>query len=155
MDYRNNLDDQNVIIYGHYFSTLYDKDPERVKAFTPLEKLLEEENFTSNNKLRLVLEDEVREYELFAVYKFDSNDPEFMNYCQYFRTNYNEDFFTGFTDDNYYANYIDIVNSVKLYDTGVKLTTKDRTLTLQTCMTPNDNLYEICVFRLTGIKKID
>ena len=56
MDYRNVLSDQNLIIYGHYFSTLYDKDVERVKAFTPLEKLLDESNYKKNSKVKLILE---------------------------------------------------------------------------------------------------
>ena len=52
MDYRNVLSDQNLIIYGHYFSTLYDKDVDRVKAFTPLEKLLDESNYKKNSKIK-------------------------------------------------------------------------------------------------------
>ena len=40
MDYRNNLKDQNLIIYGHHFAR--DWDPSGSKQFTPLDALLEE-----------------------------------------------------------------------------------------------------------------
>ena len=148
MDYRNSLDDQNVIIYGHFFSTIYGKDKERVKAFTPLEVLLDEKYYQGNMNLSLVLEHEIRRYELFAVYKYDMNSKEYNEKGQYFRTYYDTDVYSGSIDDTYMKNYIDFVNKVKLYDTGVELTENDKTLTFQTCMTPYTNLYEICVFRL-------
>lgn len=148
MDYRNNLDDQNIIIYGHHFSVVGGIDPDRIKAFTPLEKLLELNNYEDNKKLKLILENETREYELWAVYEFDETIDEFFDKCQYYRPNYNVDDFTGEIDDVYYQNYIDYVNSIKLYDTDIDLTVNDKTLTLQTCMTPYNNLYEICVFKL-------
>ena len=147
LDYRNNLDDQNLIIYGHYFSTIYNKDPERIKAFTPLEKLLEPSYYENNSTVKLFLENEIRIYKLWAVYKYNSNESEYFDRCQYYRPNYNIDDYTGIIDENYYRNYIDFVNGVKLYDTGIDLTTADKTLTLQTCMTPYNYLYEICVFK--------
>lgn len=153
LDYRNNLDDQNLIIYGHYFSTIYNKDPERVKAFTPLEVLLDSSEYGNHKIARVILQNEIRTYELWAVYKFDSSNPEFFNKCQYYRPNYYVDDYLNIIDDDYYSNYIDFVNEIKLYDTGVKLSTDDKTLTLQTCMTPNNNLYEICVFKQVSIEK--
>lgn len=148
MDYRNTLSDQNIIIYGHYFSTIYNKDPDRVKSFTPLEKLLEKENYKDNQRLKIVLENEIRTYDLYAVYKFDSDNDEYWEKAQYFRPNYNIDDFTGEEDSNYMKNYIDFINSVRLYKTDVSLNPGDSTLTLQTCMTPYTNLYQICVFKL-------
>lgn len=150
MDYRNTLSDQNIIIYGHYFSTIYNKDPDRIKSFTPLEKLLDKENYKDNSVVKIVLDGEVREYELYAVYKFNSDDDEFWEKGQYFRPNYNIDDFTGEEDANYMNNYIKFVDKVKLYKTNVKLEPGDKTLTLQTCMTPYTNLYEICVFKLVN-----
>ena len=153
MDYRNNLSDQNIIIYGHHFSEGGGNDPNRVKAFTPLEKLLDEENFKSNNKVKLVLDNETRFYDLAYVYKFDVNNDFYMGKLQYYRTEYNYDEFNDIVDEDYYQNYIDAAETAKLYDTGVKLTTDDKTLTLQTCISNLDgSVYEICVFKQTNIE---
>lgn len=148
MDYRNTLSDQNLIIYGHFFSTIYNKDPDRVKSFTPLEKLLEEKNYQDNRFVEIVLENEVRVYDLYAVYKFNSDDDEYWEKGQYFRPNYNIDDYSGEKDPDYMKNYIEFIKKERLYDTDITLEPGDNTLTLQTCMTPYTNLYEICVFKL-------
>lgn len=156
MDYRNSLDDQNIIIYGHHFSESGGNDPERNKAFTPLEKLMDESNFKSNNKLSLILDNETREYELVYVYKFDVNDEYCLNNLQYYRTEYNYDEYEDIVDNKYYENYIKALDVSKLYDTGAKLTTDDSTLTLQTCISGlAGSVYEICVFKLVNTECFD
>ena len=156
MDYRNDLDDQNIIIYGHHFSEAGGNDPERCKAFTPLEKLMEVENYDSNKSLKLILDNKTCNYELVAVYKFDINDPIYTDNLQYYRTEYNYDEFEDTSDCTYYQNYIDTMNEVKLYDTGVNLTTQDKTLTLQTCISGlAGSVYEICVFKLVNIETFE
>lgn len=156
MDYRNELDDQNIIIYGHHFSEAGGNDPDRIKAFTPIEKLMDEDNYSNNKTLKLILNNETRSYELVGVYKFDINDSKYTDNLQYYRREYNYDEFEDIRDDNYYQNYIDTFNEVKLYDTGVKLTTDDRTLTLQTCISGlAGSVYEICVFKQTSIDYFD
>ena len=156
MDYRNHLSDQNIIIYGHHFSEAGGNDPERIKAFTPLEKLLDEENFKNNNKVKMILDNETRSYELAYVYKFDIADEFHLDNLQYYRTEYNYDEFEDISDDNYYQNYIDACEKVKLYDTGVSLTTDDKTLTLQTCISGlAGSVYEICVFKQVNIEYYD
>lgn len=153
MDYRNEINDQNIIIYGHHFSESGGNDPERIKAFTPLEKLFEEENYKQNSRINILLENEIREYELFAVYKFDVDDDFCNENLQYYRTEYNYDEFNDIVDSNYYQNYIDSVNKVKLYDTDISLDTTDKTLTLQTCISGYaGSIYEICVFKQTNIE---
>ena len=152
MDYRNDLSDQNLIIYGHHFSVW--NDEERIKAFTPLEKLMEEENYAGNETLQIVLEDEVRTYELWAVYLYDVNDADDQEKAQYWRIEYNYDDFSGVRDDSYYQTYIDYVESKRLYDTGVSLDTTDKTLTLQTCISGHaGELFEIVVFRLINVER--
>ena len=74
MDYRNNLADQNLIVYGHHFSVWNDET--RTKAFTPLEQLLEQENYQKNRYVTLVLENEIRKYEIACVYEFDATKEE-------------------------------------------------------------------------------
>lgn len=154
MDYRNELDDQNIIIYGHHFSEAGGNDPDRIKAFTPIEKLMDEDNYSNNKTLKLILDNETRSYELVGVYKFDINNNNHLVNLQYYRREYNYDEFEDIRDDNYYQNYINTFNEVKLYDTGVKLTTDDRTLTLQTCISGlAGSVYEICVFRQVNVIK--
>lgn len=152
MDYRNDLDDQNIIIYGHHFSNP-NNDPNKEKSFTPLELLLEEENYSDNNKLKLILDNETRSYELVGVYIFDTDDEFDLNYLQYYRTEYNYDEFSDTYDNNYYQNYIDALKNTCLYDTGVDLNTSDKTLTLQTCLGGyNGEKLQICVFKQVDIK---
>jgi len=153
MDYRNLLSDQNLIIYGHHFSEGGGNDPERNKAFTPLELLMEEKNYEQGKSLKLVLDNETRHYELVGVYKFDINNEYHVDNMQYYRTNYNYDEFEDIKDDMYYENYIKGLNELKLYDTEANLTTEDKTLTLQTCISGQAGVvYEICVYKQVSIE---
>lgn len=152
MDYRNELIDQNLIIYGHHFSVWNDES--RSKAFTPLEKLLEKENYEGNEKLSLILEKEKRTYELWAVYEFNYSDIDDLEKLQYWRTNYSFDDFNNEYDENYTQRYIDTVEAKRLYDTGVTLSKNDETLTLQTCISGFTGVkYEIIVFKLCNTEK--
>lgn len=156
MDYRNNLDDQNIIIYGHHFSEAGGNDVNRNKAFTPLERALEEKNVDDFRKVKLVLDNETRSYELCYVYKYDVYKDFYLDKCQYYRCNYNYDEFADIVDNNYYQNYIDAMETVKLYDTGNKLTTDDNTLTLQTCISGlAGQVFEICVYKLVNTEYFD
>ena len=149
-DYRSFLDDQNYIIYGHHFSVIGGNDPERIKAFTPLELILEEENYEKAQYVDFVLDNEIRHYELAVVYEYDINDDFYNENCQYYRTNYDEKY-TGEDDPGYYDTYIASIKKVQLYDTGVELKNTDRTLTLQTCITNHvGELYEILVYKEIG-----
>lgn len=148
MDYRNELIDQNLIIYGHHFSVWNDET--RSKAFTPLEQLLEKENYEANKTLNLILETEKRTYELWSVYEFDFTSNNDLLDLQYWRTNYNYDDFTNEYDEHYNQRYIDAAEAKRLYDTDVKMNDGDDTLTLQTCISGYTGVkYEILVFKLT------
>ena len=151
MDYRNELYDQNIVIYGHHFSVW--NDATRKKAFTPLEQLMEEENYKANKYVTLVLENEIRHYELASVYEFNATlDSHWYNF-QYWRTDYRYDDYTGTIDDEYYANYINGIKEIQLYDTGVELTTNDKTLTLQTCISGHTGeLFEILVLKQIDVQ---
>lgn len=154
LDYRNELFDQNLIIYGHHFSVWNDET--RSKAFTPLEQLLLEENYASNKELKLLLENEIRTYELWSVYEFNATDDEWYDKAQYWRYNYNYDDYSDSVDNDYYQNYIDFVKENRLYDTDVELTTSDKTLTLQTCISGHTGvLYEILVFKQVDVANIN
>jgi len=124
MDYRNNLDDQNLIIYGHY--VYYDA----TKMFTPLEKLYQQENYEANKNITLTLNGEVRNYLITDVYYYIMDDDTLM----YFNTSY---------DPQYFKTYYAAVKDADFYDTGESLTIDDHWLTLQTCVRDHDELREI------------
>ncbi|MDO4198144.1 MAG: class B sortase [Erysipelotrichaceae bacterium] len=151
LDYRNTLDDQNLIIYGHHFSVWNDES--RSKSFTPLEQLLDETNLKDNNVLELILEDEKRTYELWAAYEMDFTSQNDLDNLQYWRTYYDISF-NGDKEEGYYQKYINNVETVRLYDTGVNLSTEDKTLTLQTCISGYTGIkYEIVVLRFVNSEK--
>ena len=48
-----------------------------------------------------------------------------------------------------FSGYIEMLEKVRLYDTGVELTPEDKTLTLQTCVSGyTGQIYEILVLKL-------
>ena len=142
MDYRNELSDQNLIIYGHHFSEEYKYDKERSKAFTPLEKLTEQENYKDNKYIDLILNGEIRTYEVAVIFEYSLlvDDSE----MQYYRTNYNTTY-TGEDDPDYAEKYFAKIKELAYYDTGVELKPEDKTLTLQTCYSLRPNYREILV----------
>lgn len=152
MDYRDSLTDQNILIHGHHFSVQNGHDPKREKAFTPLELLLDEENYEANKYVDLILDNQTNRYELVGVYIFNSSSDYDYDHLQYWRYEYNYDDFTDVIDEDYYSKYIDEFNKKKLYDTGIELTTQDKTLTLNTCIGGSNTKHEICVFRLIETK---
>ena len=67
MDYRNNLDDQNLVIYGHHR-----KDG---IMFGDVDKLMKKKYYDSNDgKILLVINGEAKYYQIFNVYDAKSND---------------------------------------------------------------------------------
>lgn len=128
MDYRNTLDDQNIIIYGHY--VYHDTS----KMFTPLEKLTDRSNYEANKNITLTLDGVTRNYLITDVYYYVMND----NTMMYYNTSY---------DAEYFKVYYAAVKSADFYDTGEKLTLDDHWLTLQTCVRDHDELREIVLAR--------
>ena len=144
LDYRNEIDDQNLIIYGHHFSEPF--DPERNRAFTPLEKLMEQENYEENKFFSLILDNEIREYQIAYVYEYSllkEDEPE------YYRTAYDYTI-DGESDPGYYDKYIEKVKEQSYYDTGLSLTTADKTVTLQTCYSNRPDYRLIIVAKELG-----
>ena len=66
MDYRNYLDDQNIVIYGHH----------RVDGsmFGSIDSLFNEEFYKKNNKILFITDEGTHEYEIFSVYKAKSDE---------------------------------------------------------------------------------
>ena len=144
MDSSNSLSDQNIILIGHYVYASYEASGTHM--FTPLAKLIEEENYEANKYVKLYLENEVRRYEIAYVY-----------YCQLIEEDLNgESFF--YTEDGfefYYPNYteeqfntyLSTVKANSFYDTGVDISYSDKLLTLQTCVENHEDLREIVVLK--------
>ena len=122
MDYRNSLDDRNLIIYGHHFARDY--DPSGSKQFTPLDLLLKKENYDRNSSLKLVLDNEIRTYEIRAVLILDAREEEQLEIVS---TDVNHDM-ESFKD------YAALIEKLSVYDTGKRIREKDSLLTLITCV---------------------
>ena len=144
LDSANTLDDQNLILIGHYVYSSYDASG--THKFTPLAKLTDEDNYEANKYVKLYLKDEVRRYEVAYVY-----------YCELIEDEYEGEKFS-YTEDGfefYYPNYseeqfnkyIDTVKKNAFYDTGVSINYNDKLLTLQTCVENHDELREIVLLK--------
>lgn len=144
LDSSNTLDDQNLILIGHYVYPIYDES--RTHMFTPLAKLTDKDNYEANKYVKLYFEDEVRRYEIAYVY-----------YCELIEDEYESEKFS-YTNDGfefYYPNYtkeqfnkyIDTVKKSAFYDTGVSVDYNDKLLTLQTCVENHDELREIVLLK--------
>ncbi len=126
MDYRNTIYDENMIFYGHFVYA------DETKAFSPLHRLKEEENYEENQYLFLALEDEVRRYQVAHVYYYEMGSED----LEYFHTEY--------TPDELEA-YLENVKEAEFYDTGIEITAGDRFVTLQTCVRDRDDLRLIVI----------
>ena len=141
LDSRNSLDDQNLIIYGHYVYASYDASG--THKFTPLRLLTEEENYEANRYITLQLQDEIRTYEIALVLYVDTYVAEDgLRYTvpelQYDHTDFGD----------YFDIFITNAEAAAFYDTGIRPVKNDRLLTLQTCVEGNEDLREIVVARL-------
>lgn len=124
MDSENKLTDQNITLYGHYVYEEYDSS--KTHKFTPLELLLNKENYKDNNIVSLCLDGETRQYQIVAVYICNLTDELVTpSNLKYFTTNW--------TVANF-EEYKTAIKEIQLYDTGVDYNFNDKFLTLQTCI---------------------
>lgn len=146
MDYRNELDDENLILYGHY---IYEyKDPTRTHMFTPLQLLKEEENYEENQYFNVLLDGRIRRYQVAVVYYCPLHFEGIYGYphssMRYNMTEY---------DQEYFEEYKQAVYKQAFYDTGVDISLDDKLITFQTCVENRDDLRLIIVARM--IEEID
>lgn len=146
MDFRNQLDDQNLILYGHY---IYEyKDPSRTHMFTPLQLLKEEENYQENQFFNVLLDGRVRRYQVALVY-----------YCPlYFEGIYGyprSDLRYNLTEfeEEYFNEYKQAALAQAFYDTGVDISMEDKLITFQTCVENRNDLRLIIVAKM--LEEID
>lgn len=143
LDYVNDItaDEENTIIYGHY--VYLSRNADRTLAFTPLALLRDEANYEANKELVLVTADNIRYYEIYAVYDCPLVTEDGYQYTveelQYNLVTY---------DPDYFNTYLAAIKENELYDTGeTGLTNSDRLLTLQTCIEGNDQARQIVLCR--------
>lgn len=140
MDYECTVDSSNIIIYGHYAYPSF--DPSRKLRFTPLVRLVQQENYEANKTVYLLLENEIREYVICSVYYADLVESDGVYYTQV-EEQYNLSSFS----QEYFNTYHDRVRSKQLYETGEDFSWEDRLLTLQTCVENRPDQREIVVCR--------
>ena len=149
LDGRNVLNDENLIIYGHYteegFSDYKGYDPDKRPMFSNLDLLLDEENYEDNRYLSLYLKDEIIRYEVVSVFYCplikDENTGEYV-----FVTEGYEYYLTSY-DDESFSKYLDTIYRVQRYVSDADLNRNDRLLTLQTCVAGREDLREIVLCR--------
>ena len=149
MYYRNSLNDQNLIIYGHHFAR--DFDPSGNKQFTPLDILLKEENYEKNSTLKLILDNEIRSYQVCAVLILNAKDEKHL---QIARPDLNYDLEVEY-DPEFVHEYITLIDQLSVYHTGTQIDGHDRFLTLITCIEHQPDLRQAVICRETGVIKYE
>lgn len=144
MDSSNTLDDQNIILIGHYVYASYEASG--THKFTPLAKLLDQANYEDNKYVKLYLENELRRYEIAYVYYCELLTEEVDGETFQYTENGYEFYIPNYTTDQFNT-YFDTVKANALYDTGVSINYSDKFLTLQTCVENHDELREIVLLK--------
>lgn len=144
MDSANTLDDQNIILIGHYVYEVLDAS--RTHKFTPLAKLLDKANYEDNKYVKLYLENEVRRYEIAYVYYCELISEEYNGETFQYTENGYEFYIPNYTESEFNT-YINTVKAQSLYDTGISIDYSDKFLTLQTCVENHDELREIVLLK--------
>ena len=144
LDSSNTLDDQNLILIGHYVYASYDASG--THKFTPLAKLIDKENYENNKYVKLYFENEVRRYEIAYVYYCELIEDEYEGEKFSYTNDGFEFYYPNYTEEQF-DKYIDTVKKNAFYDTGVSINYNDKLLTLQTCVENHNELREIVLLK--------
>ena len=144
LDSSNTLDDQNLILIGHYVYASYDASG--THKFTPLAKLIDEDNYEANKYVKLYFKDEVRRYEVAYVYYCELIEDEYEGEKFFYTEDGFEFYYPNYSEEQF-NKYIDTVKKNAFYDTGVSITYNDKLLTLQTCVENHNELREIVLLK--------
>ena len=122
LDFRNQLDDRKLIIYGH--------NSENVTTdFHILENYLNPDYYKTHQKLIWTTNQQSATYQIFSVY---------IARVDYQHVNLN-------LSKEEYAIHLNWLKEQSLYDTGVEISSYDEILLLQTCYVEEENAYIIIV----------
>ena len=144
LDSSNILDDQNLILIGHYVYPMYDES--RTHMFTLLAKLTDKDNYEANKYVKLYFKDEVRRYEIAYVYYCELIEDEYEGEKFSYTNDGFEFYYPNYTEEQF-DKYIDTVKKNAFYDTGVSVDYNDKLLTLQTCVENHNELREIVLLK--------
>lgn len=146
-DYEARYDSQNITIYGHnaysYYDAGLDENGEKIDndtlGFTSLKYLVDESKYEENKTVYLLLENEIREYQIVSVFHvglvyYEGNMYVDNEYVQYYLSEYSKSYF-----DTYKKEIVER----QFYDTGIEFEYADKYLTLQTCVEGNDFAREV------------
>ncbi len=124
LDYRNNIDDHQLNIYGHN-SDYYNL------PFKKLEKFLNKDFYTKENIINIRLSDEVRTYKVFLIKIVNNNDNEHMK--------------VKFSSEADFLKHLDKLRKNSLYDDMEKVSYDEQILVLQTCLYQPKDTYLLVV----------
>lgn len=110
MDYRDNQESQNVILYGH--------NMRNKTMFNNILKFKDEEFFNQNNKIKITKDNHEYIYEVFSVYTTKGNDDYLI---------------TNFSSNQEYQDYINDIKTKSLFKPNIDVSEKDKIITLSTC----------------------
>lgn len=127
LDFRNNVTDRKILIYGHNSQDIYTE-------FHLLENYLNKSYYDEHKYITLKTENDSYQYQIFTVYIAKTK-------LQHVNLNFS---------DEEYSNHLKWLKSESLYDTGVEITGNDQILVLQTCYFEIADSYVII-----GAKKIN
>lgn len=113
MDYRNKLDDNNIIIYGH--------DTKDGSMFGTLQNILTKDWYSNKNNYEVIFvtEEDTYYYEVFSIYTIVPED--------YYIT-------TSFNNENEYEKFLNTIKSRSIYNFNTDLKKEDKILTLSSCI---------------------
>ena len=111
-----------------------------------MDLLLEEENYEANKSLKLILDNEIREYVITNVFVIDVDNEYEGNIL---RRNMNEDY-SGNADPGFFVEFIEYINEANKYEIPETLSETDNILTLVTCIQHQPQYRQIIVCKETG-----
>ncbi len=139
LDVRNeSLDDQNILIYGHYVYP--ERTPDRTIMFTPLVQLFEEENYEENQYFYLMNDEYICTYQVAYVANVPVEDVP-GGQAPIVGLEYN---FPDYTEEQLTTLFTNLEDYVS-YDTGVKISYGDHWVTMQTCIEGNHYQRQIVI----------
>ena len=131
MDYRNNFEEDNIIIvYGHHMRNK--------TMFGELEKFKNEKFFNGNNLIRVEYKNTTYIYEVFSVYVADLNNKDYLK--------------VDFKDKKDKEDYLNYIKDRSLYNKDLVLTSDDNIITLYTCSYEFENARTIVHAKLISSK---
>ena len=119
------------------------RNPDRTLVFTPLARLMDYSVWEENRYVTLLTNNEVRYYEICAVY--DCPLDTMADGSQYCREGLEYNLLSF--DKDYFAVYKSNIHKFEYYSTGVEFYDTDHFLTLQTCIENHHESREIVLCR--------